>query len=85
MSRIDDLLEHYPPLMTAKEVADLLGVTERTVLRWLNESELPGIRYPRRGWAVVRDELRDWLINAHNIRGSADARQDHQDQEEARE
>lgn len=83
MSRIDDLLEDYPPLMTAKEVAELLGVTERTVLRWLNESELPGIRYPRRGWAVVRDELRDWLTNAHNMRGTAQGPD--QDQEGAQE
>lgn len=82
MSRIDDLLEQYPPFMSAREVAQLLGVTERTVLRWLNDSDLPGIRYPRRGWTVVRDELRDWLKQHHNERGVAGLDQEQEDAQE---
>lgn len=83
MSRIDDLLEQYPPFMSAREVAQLLGVTERTVVRWLKDSDMPGIQYPRRGWTIVRDELRDWLNNRHNQRGIAGL--DQKKQEDAQE
>ncbi|MBA2637970.1 MAG: helix-turn-helix domain-containing protein [Solirubrobacterales bacterium] len=32
------------PLLTAREVADLLGVSSETVLRWTRRGDLPAIR-----------------------------------------
>lgn len=68
MSRLDDLLDACPELMSAGEVAKLLGVTPRTVLTWLKDEAMPGIRLPNQ-WVVVREELRQWLHEAHNQRG----------------
>jgi excisionase family DNA binding protein len=51
------------PLLTAREVADLLGVHTETVLRWARRGELPAIRLP--GGAIrFRDEaLEAWLAD----------------------
>jgi excisionase family DNA binding protein len=48
-------------LLTARTVADRLGVTPRTVLRWTRRGELPAIRLP--GGALRYDErdLDAWL------------------------
>jgi excisionase family DNA binding protein len=34
------------------EVADLLAVTERTVLRWLDRGQLEGFRSPGGAWRI---------------------------------
>lgn len=68
MSRLDDLLDACPELMKAGDVAKLLGVSSRTVQNWLKEEALPGIRIAGT-WVVVREELRQWLHEAHNQRG----------------
>lgn len=65
MSRMDDLLDACPELMSAHEVATLLGVTRRTVLTWLKDGHMPGYRLPNE-WRVAREELREWLRRAHN-------------------
>lgn len=65
MSRMDELLDACPELMSASEVANLLGVTPRTVLTWLKNEQMPGYRLPNE-WRVSREELRDWLHQAHN-------------------
>lgn len=65
MSRMDDLLDACPELMSASDVAALLGVTPRTVLTWLKAERMPGYRLPSE-WRVSREELREWLRSAHN-------------------
>lgn len=35
-----------PPLLTARQVAELLDVTPATVLRWTRQGRLPGVRLP---------------------------------------
>lgn len=67
MSRMDDLLDACPERMTTSEVGELLGVSEQTVLRWLKKNQLPGFRLPR-GWIVMREDLREYLRAAYNIR-----------------
>lgn len=67
MSRIDDLLDACPLQMSARDVAEVLGVTERTVVRWLKSGELPGLRLPNQ-WLVLREDLREWLRQAYNIK-----------------
>ena len=48
-------------LLTARTVAETLGVSTETVLRWTRRGELPAIRLP--GGAIrYRDaELEEWL------------------------
>ncbi len=48
--------------MKTSEVAKRLGVHRDTVLTWLNEGKMSGIRYPgRAGWRVLESELDAWL------------------------
>jgi excisionase family DNA binding protein len=48
-------------LMTARQVAELLGVSAETILRWSRRGELPAIRLPGGGLRFREDELEDWL------------------------
>ena len=50
-------------LLTARSVADMLGVSTETVLRWTRRGELPAIKLP--GGAVrFREEVLDgWLAS----------------------
>jgi excisionase family DNA binding protein len=48
-------------LLTARELADLLGVSAETVLRWTRQCELPAIRLPGGAIRYREDELNQWL------------------------
>jgi len=49
------------PLLTARQVADLLGVSAETVLRWTRRGELPAIRLPGGAIRYRQTELDNWL------------------------
>jgi excisionase family DNA binding protein len=49
------------PLLTAREVAGLLGVSAETVLRWTRRGELPAVRLPGGAIRYREDELELWL------------------------
>jgi excisionase family DNA binding protein len=49
------------PLLTAREVASLLGVSAETVLRWTRRGELPAVRLPGGAIRYREDELELWL------------------------
>ena len=48
-------------LLTAREVAGLLGVSSETVLRWTRRGDLPAIRLPGGAIRYREDELEAWL------------------------
>jgi excisionase family DNA binding protein len=50
-------------LLTARELAGLLGVSPETVLRWTRRGELPAIRLPGGAIRYRRDELDAWLTD----------------------
>jgi excisionase family DNA binding protein len=51
-----------PELMTVGGVAQLLGVTDASVYRWINASQLPAVRLSAGGPIRVRsDHLAQWL------------------------
>ena len=59
-------------LLTVREVADLVGVSSETVLRWIRRGELPAIRLPGGAIRIREDELERWLEErATPRRGSA--------------
>ena len=47
-------------LLTVKEVAEILRVSQTTVLRMIEDGELPAIRV-RNQWRIRRSELDDYL------------------------
>jgi excisionase family DNA binding protein len=48
-------------LVTAREVADMLGVSSETVLRWQRQRKLPAIRLPGGAIRFRQAELEVWL------------------------
>jgi excisionase family DNA binding protein len=48
-------------LRTAREVADLLGVSSETILRWTRRGELPAVKLPAGAIRYREDELEAWL------------------------
>jgi len=48
-------------LLTAREVADLLGMSTETVLRWVRQGRLPAFRLPGGAIRFREDEIDGWL------------------------
>lgn len=48
-------------LLTARDVADKLGVSTETVLRWTRRGTLPGFRLPGGALRYRETELDEWL------------------------
>lgn len=48
-------------LLTAREVAEMLGVSTETVLRWTRRGLLPGLRLPGGALRYREAALDEWL------------------------
>jgi excisionase family DNA binding protein len=48
-------------LLTARQVAELIGVSPETILRWARRGELPAIRLPGGAIRFRQDDLDNWL------------------------
>lgn len=46
-----------PALLVASEVAQVFGVSRKTVFNWISSGKLPHIRTPGRGIRVKRDDV----------------------------
>jgi excisionase family DNA binding protein len=58
-------------LLTAREVAGLLGVSSETILRWTRRGDLPAIRLPGGALRYREGELDSWIEGrATSARGS---------------
>ena len=58
-------------LLTAREVADLLGVSTESVLRWTRAGKLPAIRLPGGALRYRDADLEVWLYERATLsRGS---------------
>jgi excisionase family DNA binding protein len=49
------------PLLTARGVADLLGVSTETVLRWVRTGNIPALRLPSGQIRFRENEIDRWL------------------------
>ncbi len=59
-------------LLTARQVAELLGLSAETVLRWTRRGELPALKLPGGAIRFQPDVLDEWLEErATPRRGSA--------------
>jgi excisionase family DNA binding protein len=52
-------------ILTKRDLADLLQVSERTVERWMSEGSIPYVPLPKRGaWSearFLRSEIVEWM------------------------
>lgn len=69
MSRIDEMFEKLPPVLSVKDLTDILGKDRATVYRWLKKGEIPGILIEST-WVIYRDEVKDYLLSRHNQTGA---------------
>jgi excisionase family DNA binding protein len=49
------------PLLTGRQVAVMLGVSNKTVLRWALDGELPSIRLSNRAIRFRPEDVERWL------------------------
>lgn len=51
-------------IYSVQRIADMLGVWENTVLRWIKEKSLKAIPHDHKThWQISREDLRDFIIN----------------------
>jgi excisionase family DNA binding protein len=65
---IHELLGDLPRRLSVPQVAELLGVGEPTVYRWLRDGEIPAYKVGST-WVILRDEVCDHLEVRHNRHG----------------
>jgi excisionase family DNA binding protein len=56
-------------LLTVPEVAELLGVTDETIRRWLRDGRLEGVLLSRRAGWRVRSEAVDRMLKGFELVG----------------
>ena len=54
-------------LLAAREVADLLGVSAETILRWTRSGVIPAIRLPGGAIRFREDDLHQWLADRATV------------------
>lgn len=64
---VDSLLDGQPDLLTTDEIAELMRVSQGTVLRWIKEQGLPVITVGPRLRRVQLPHFREWLLKADEI------------------
>ena len=62
---IRELLVDLPRRLSVPEVAELLGVQQATIYRWLRDGEVPAYKVGST-WVILREELCDYLETKHN-------------------
>ena len=65
MRHIRTLLSALPLRLSVEQVADLLGVQEPTIYRWLRSGELPAYKVGAT-WVILRNEVCEALEQRHN-------------------
>lgn len=53
--------------LTPKEVAEILGVHQKTVHNWLRTGKLAGTKISYRAWRVPRSALEDFVAQNSNV------------------
>lgn len=69
MSRhLDELFSAYPVHLSVSNLAELLGVTQKTAYEYLQAGELPAYRIGTR-WLILRDEVKEFVeMSSHHAR-----------------
>jgi len=57
---LDGLFEGRKEVLTAPEVAELLGMTKQGIYHWLRDGVIPGYKVGTT-WFILRDELKSTL------------------------
>lgn len=55
---------HPASLLTTAAAANLLGVSTRTIVRWIQDGDLPAVRVGLRGYRIAPDALSSLVVPA---------------------
>lgn len=65
-SRLDELFADLPIRLDVHQVAELLGITNKGVYKWISEGTIPAYKLGS-SWMILRDELKDTLGAGSNL------------------
>lgn len=65
-NHVEHLFAGYPAILSAKDVAEVLGLNNKTVYEYLQSGTLPGYHIGTK-WVIIRDEVVDFISRASNI------------------
>lgn len=65
MRQIRQVLSALPLRLSVEQVADLLGVQQPIIYRWLRSGEIPAYKVGAT-WVILRDEVCEALEDRHN-------------------
>ena len=60
---LEVLFSAYPIHLSVTNLAEVLGVTQKTAYDYLQSGEIPAYRIGSR-WVILRDEVRDFLAES---------------------
>ena len=62
---VGELLQQFPPILSPSQLAELLGLSVRTIYLWMSEGRLDGAYRKRGKHALIwRDRALDILFNS---------------------
>ncbi|GEB45717.1 hypothetical protein MTE01_16620 [Microbacterium testaceum] len=65
-SHLEHLFAEYPPILSARDLADVLGLNSKTVYEYLQSGELPAYHIGSK-WVIVRDEVVEHIARSSNV------------------
>ena len=69
---LDRLFEGLPERLTVDQLAQVLGLGDRTITyRWLRDGIVPAIKLGKT-WLILRDDIKEHLRSQYNVPHSTD-------------
>jgi excisionase family DNA binding protein len=62
----EEILSAYPEFMKPAQVQEALQISRATFFRWVEAGTMPGAVRIGGSWRVLREKLRQWLIDQTN-------------------
>ncbi|WP_372379014.1 helix-turn-helix domain-containing protein [Curtobacterium luteum] len=69
-TRLEQLFDGYPPILSARELAEILGLNNKTVYEYLQNGDLPAYHIGSK-WIIVRDEVLEHIQSTSNTPGES--------------
>jgi len=65
-NHVEHLFADYPAILSAKDIAEVLGLNNKTVYEYLQAGTLPGYHIGTK-WVIIRDEVVEFISRASNV------------------
>ena len=64
-NHVEHLFAGYPAILSAKDIAEVLGLNNKTVYEYLQAGTLPGYHIDTK-WVIIRDEVVEFISHSSN-------------------